>query len=259
MVVNRANSTLQVAHVNHFLSPLQLGREGLNWLVLKKQFCVTALVAIILTSSHGAKPAAKWQPILNEKGIKIYKREVKGNPIRELKGTLVFNASVAEILSVVLDYKKFGEWQKNLIKFERLTTVNSRSFVDYAAFRLPYPVDNRDSVHAVRIHIDEKNKWVHVKLREKKDRRKPKQADFVRIPIARAKWSLKPIRGGKATWVEFTGRGDPGGYIPSWLINWMGKYRMVDTINRLKKRLRQKKFSPVILKEYEFISQWAKK
>ena len=194
--------------------------------------------------------------ILDSEGVRVYKRESKESPIKELRGTLVINENIVNILSVVLDYKNFKSWQPNLLRFERIRQINQREFIDYAAFKLPFPVQNRDAVFKARIIVDNKNKWLHVKIRETRHRSKPVNKNFIRIPRGRAKWSLKSIRGGKATWVEFTGQADPGGSIPNWLVNWLGKYRVVDSINRLKKRLKQKKFNQQIIGQYKDLQKW---
>ena len=207
------------------------------------------LFSISLILATSSLFANSWKKTVSKDGVNVYKRTVKGSPVIELKGTAIVNHSIKDILAVVLDYKNFKKWQPNLITFRRVKVISTREFINYAAFKLPWPISNRDVVMHTKIMSKGSNK-VQVNMRETTHPSRPKSNKYVRIKMARVQWNLQSINAGKSTKLQFISRGDPGGYIPLWLINWVGKYQVVEGINRLRKRVKQNKHDLSVLKNY---------
>lgn len=191
-----------------------------------------------------------WKKTISKDGVTVYKRTIKGSPVIEMKGTAVVNHNIKDILAVVLDYQNYKKWQPNLIEFERIKAIGSREFIDYAAFKLPWPISDRDLIAHTKIKTKSKTK-VQVKIREMSHPGKPESEEYVRIKMARAQWNLQSIKSGRATKLQFISRADPSGYIPLWIINWIGKYQVVQGINRVRRRVRQKKHNIAVLKNYK--------
>jgi len=216
---------------------------------LRKILFVTALLLI-------NAPLFSWERVLNKDGIAIYTRQAKDARIHEIKGTALIDAPMLQVLNVVLDYRKFKEWQPRLIVFERLREISDVEFINYAAMKMPWPVKNRDMVMRARFLIDRDNRWFHVTWKDTTWPAKPVTSRYVRVPKSRVKWSLRPAAGGKKTWVEFRALGDPGGLIPAWLVNYFSRYTLADSLRRLGKQVRKKSFDPVLMERYRYVRDW---
>lgn len=202
----------------------------------------------------------KWQLISNSSGVKVYKRELKNNVI-EFKGTAVIKAPPLKLISLLLDYDAYPKWQPEIKKVNILARPNKRTKVVYWAIDLPWPVSDRDSVVKSRVIVDNTNKWFHVKWREAKHRAKPENDDFIRVPLNRGQYSLKPIKNGTASWIEFSGYSDPGGLIPDWLVRWVSKDQIVAGVKRIRKRIKAGKYATSkqakdISKQYSEVGTW---
>ena len=184
---------------------------------------------------------SKWQLALNRDGVKVYERKIAGTSLIEVKARTTLNFAIQDLLAVILDYKRFKEWQPYLKRFERLITHSDYQFINYFEMNLPWPVNNRDLVTKTNITVDQKGKWVHIFMREVSHKSRPRRPGIVRIPLNRGKWSFKPVSGGKRVYVEFTFRTDPGGSIPHWLVNWVAKYRIASGFKNLKARMKKVK------------------
>ena len=199
------------------------------------------LILVLCLFASAIFAANKWEFVTREGEFKIYKQKVEGSSFIELKGAGVVYEPPAKILSIIFDYRRIKEWQPDLETFERLVTHSDKHFINYFAIDLPWPVSNRDVVTVHKVRVDNKKKWVHISVKNITHRKKPRRSGFLRVPLIRGHWSLHSIKNGKATYLEFRSLGDPGGLIPAWLVNWLGKKQIAGSIRRLKKRVREVK------------------
>lgn len=230
-----------------------MGRSCSSLLVNRTAQQSNTVLAVLLVYSS---PLWAWEPVLNKDGVQIYERKSANSDVHELKGMAVIDAPMLEVLTVVLDYTKFKEWQANLITFERLKVVSEIEFVNYAAMDMPWPVTKRDMVMRARFDIDRKKRWFHVRWKETTWPSKPVTQKFVRVRTARVMWSLQPIEKGKRTRVEFRALGDPGGWIPAWLVNYFSKYMLADSFKRLSGQVARKRLDPKLMQKYRFVESW---
>ena len=121
---------------------------------------------------------------------------------------------------------------------------------------MPWPVRSRDTVMRARFIIDHKSRWFHVTWRETSWSTKPVSPNFVRVPISRVKWSLKSLKNGRMTRVEFKALGDPGGLIPVWMVNYFAKYMLADSFKRLEGQVGKKQFNLEIMNRYKYLQSW---
>ena len=219
-----------------------------------KRFFTPGLLLLLVTAVIPADGPA-WNLVIEEEGIRVYQRKIKDKPVYEFKGTVVINAPVLHIAALALDYENYQKWQPSILQFKRLQTTTPYRFMNYFAVDLPWPVNDRDFISKNILSVDAHKKWLHLTWTNAKHRSMPVRKGFIRVPYSSGKWSLKSIKDGKATWAEFRSAGDPGGAIPSWLINWVGKYQIVDGVKRIRKRIRAKKYDLRVLKKYPEIEK----
>ena len=204
---------------------------------MRRRLFNTIRYAAVIIPFYFLAADAGWEFVLKDEGFKIYQRKIEGQPFIQVKGTGTIHEPISKILSIVLDYKRIKEWQPNLETFERLETYSDRHFMNYFAMNLPWPVTDRDVVMRHKIKVDSKNRWVHISLANSTHPKRPNRKGYIRLPFARGRISMHWVDGGKATWMEFHNQGDPGGWIPAWLVNWISKKQIAGSISLLKKRV----------------------
>ncbi|MCB1174467.1 MAG: hypothetical protein KDK39_12925 [Leptospiraceae bacterium] len=201
-------------------------------------------------------PLSAWELIYQKNGVQVYRRQAPNSPIHEMRGQAILPCPMLEVLSVVLDYKHFKEWQPHLIRFERLQTINDETFINYAAVSMPWPVQDRDMVMQARFQIEAPKRQFQVHWRDTSWPDRPPTKQYVRVASSRVIWSLSPVDQGRSTRVSFQALGDPGGWIPAWLVNWFSRYMIADSFERLQRRIEQKKFNALYVQRFRFVEDW---
>lgn len=216
-------------------------------MTLKKTLVTFAFACCI--SFYSPLPA--WQKVTHEKGITVYKREVKNSAVKQLKASMVVKAPINRVLAVVLDFKTYRQWHPNIKKMKHLDKEKV-----YIAYGLPMPASDRDVVLGKKVILDKGKRTVYLKMKHRRDYRVPEQDGFVRIPRLSAQWAFTPVNQGRATAITFTGLADLGGWVPAWLVNYVAEKRVVGSVDRLRKRVRSEKVNRKLEKEYSFTKQW---
>lgn len=164
----------------------------------------------------------KWQLEKNEDGIKVYIRESDVSSFDEFKGICTFHASPKQILVIILHPSDFTSWMPDVCKSKMLKKISAKEQIDYIENSAPWPVKNRDAVVERKVTY-QKDSSVTVNMQAKPDYI-PEKDGIVRIQKMHGFWKLIPVSN-DSTKVIFQVLSDPGGELPSWLVN----SRIVDT------------------------------
>jgi len=188
-------------------------------------------------------------------GITVTRRETPGKNHLEFRGRGVINAPIVNIMSAIADPVSRKEWIEGCLEVKVLKQINDKEAIFYYAQAAPWPLKDRDYIARSKFIVDEKRKWVHIKVRSIKFKGGPKR-NRQRMPFLFAKWSLKPIKKGKASWVEFWVQADPGGIIPTWIANIVTKKVPYKTMMKLRKYLRSGKVDKKFIEKYSQYKDW---
>ncbi|MDF1764277.1 MAG: START domain-containing protein, partial [Oleibacter sp.] len=105
---------------------------------------------------------------------------------------------------------------------------------------MPWPVKNRDVVTHSVVTQDPATKVVSIKI-DKAEDIFPKDRDFVRMKKLDAIWQLTPIENDVLR-VTYEAHADPGGGLPSWLINSLIVDTPLNTLRNLRKVMIREKY-----------------
>ncbi|XP_016062691.1 PREDICTED: phosphatidylcholine transfer protein isoform X1 [Miniopterus natalensis] len=170
-----------------------------------------------------ALAAAEWQLLLETLGISIYRLLDQQTGLYEYKVFGVLEDCPPALLADVymdLDYRKqWDQYVKELYEKE----CNGETVV-YWEVKYPFPMSNRDYVYTrQRQELDVEGRKVHVVLAQSSS--VPHFAErpgVVRVKGYRQSLAIESDgkKGSKVFMYYFD---NPGGQIPSWLINWAAK------------------------------------
>jgi len=164
-----------------------------------------------------SKPVDDWHLRKDEKGIKVYTRHVDGVEIDQLKVVSVMHASLSSIAAVIMDVNHYPEWIYACKEGKLLQQVSPTEQYQYQRMAAPYPFSDRDAAIHFTISQDPKSKVISTHSLAVPDY-VPDKKDIVRLPVFDGSYQLTPLSGGDVQ-VIYMLQIDPGGYIPSWLVN----------------------------------------
>ncbi len=198
------------------------------------------LVALFLGFSQIGAASNDWESNGVKDGVSLYTKAYEGEALKAFRGNKVFNASIKQIYWVLQnpDSKFRMEWVDRLYISERLESPKSlgvpHSSIIYQAYKLPWPISNRDQVVKTSAKRDGKNLIITLKS-TLNDKKPTADTIGVRMELLYAVYNLNYVDENK-TDVTVSVRIDSKGAIPTWLSNLINKTWPVKTLNALEKQ-----------------------
>ncbi|WP_295648951.1 START domain-containing protein [uncultured Mucilaginibacter sp.] len=178
----------------------------------------TLLVALMLVLKAVVVAAqCDWKLSTEREGIKIYTGGVPGSTIKAIKVEAMFNATAAQLVALIMDVNTSPDWVYHTKSSKLIKQVSASELYYYSEVSLPWPAANRDFVAHLIVTQNPDTKVITIDG--------PAVAGFipvkegiVRIIDSKGKWIITPI-GTNQIKVEYSIHVDPGGSLPSWLVN----------------------------------------
>lgn len=190
---------------------------------------------------------AGWEKIGESDGIVGYTRPTTKSSVDELKGIGIVEAPVAVVEAVIRDVSAQTEY---IYKCKEASVVNTPEFTNttdtvhiYNVTSMPFPVYDRDVVAKSEYTLDKSTGTVRVHFEGvntsyRSDKKK------VRMPIMIGETILVP-KGPDKTEVTCIVLADPGGNLPSMVVNLFTKNLCIQTIAGIRKMVTKDKYKNV--------------
>lgn len=183
---------------------------------IAKLLLLSALPFFVMLDACGEE---SWSLARNRDGIKVWTREIPGYPIRAFKAEMVIKSSLTGLVSLILDTENARRWVYRTDRIQLLKRDDEKaSFVIRVETDFPWPLTDRDVVLVGSIVQDEETGVVTVQSRSLSTSEYPENPDFVRMPDMTGTWIFRPIGNGLVE-VTMIGQANPGGNIPSAVVN----------------------------------------
>ncbi len=172
-----------------------------------------------------------WKLESDVGGIKVYSRAVEGSQFRQIKATAAVNASFESVIAILTDYANYKLWMNNITDSQIIEqSADTLNYV-YAYEDTPWPVQNRFCVSKMTLYQQSDIATLHFES-VPRYMKSPRDA----IEFARHKGYWKISRNKSGCEVEYLLESNPGGYVPSWLVNQMafgGPSRTIQNLRSL--------------------------
>lgn len=182
-----------------------------------------------------------WALRKESDGIKVYTRKSPGVTVKEVRVTGTFPSSLSSIVSILQDKQSHPSWIYHCKSAKELKRISDLEQYCYQEISLPWPCENRDLVTHYQIKQDSSTKVVHIYVSGAPNYIPPVDG-LVRIQSVSAQWTITP-KGPKNTAVEYVVNVDPGGNIPTWLINMGVMEGPYETLINMKAKLQEPKYA----------------
>ncbi len=162
----------------------------------------------------------------------VYTRDRAGSPIKEVKLIMNVDASIAEINAVLNDATRQPEWVFRCLKGKDLGgDVAAGGWYYYSLIDMPWPMEDRDVVGKVTGGPEGTSYVSHTVAAPK---RTPVVKDVVRLTTFEVSTTYEAQPSGK-TKVTYQLYSEPGGSVPTWLVNMFVDKGPVETMTKLRK------------------------
>lgn len=159
----------------------------------------------------------EWLLQKKEKDILVYTRSRPGTSIKEVRVVHQVKSSLSGMVALLLDSPSYTQWIYACTESKPLKIVSPMEMFNYQVTDFPWPVSDRDLICNFTVAQDSVTKVVSF-LKRGIPGYLPEKSDYVRIRDFQSHYLLTPV-GKDSVKVELEMKVDPGGEIPTWLIN----------------------------------------
>lgn len=189
-------------------------------------------------SADPAKPA--WQTIRSENGIVVAKQEVPGSSLLAFRGEGDIDAPILAVGSVIIDEKQATEWVDSVKEVRLLRRISDVEQVTYTHIAMPFMFADRETITREKLVVDPVKQSIVIHLWSVNDPAAPKTGR-VRVALDRSLFALTSVAGGTKTHVVAEIHADPGGNVPSFVVNSFQTSWGFNTITALRKQVAKSK------------------
>jgi len=209
---------------------------------MKYKFPPIFIVLIFIFANDLFSQQTDWKLIKSEDQIKVFSRaSLEGSIRKELRVITEVNYTLSTIVSLFADKPSYPKWVYGCASIEILKNVSETEMYHYQITNMPWPVQNRDLIVHTTISQNPETKVVNVVANSSPDYL-PVKNDYVRVSAYTAIWTLTPKLNGVVE-LDYYISVDPGGNIPSWLVNMAAADGPMNTIKNMRNFLPQYKDS----------------
>lgn len=182
-----------------------------------------------------------WQLQKDRNGVKVYYREPADSPIKELKIVTQVKCSLSSALAVLQDVPNLSKWvyrctQAKLLKVVSPTVYHYSNITDF-----PWPMYDREFIMRCTTWQDPATLIVYSKSSAMPDAL-PADSRYMRVRKTESSWTFKPLGNGMVE-LEYYLKSDPGGNIPTFLINAALDSGPLYSLEKFKKLVQQEPYA----------------
>ena len=199
--------------------------------------CLMVLAVLLQTSTSWAD---EWKLEEQKNSVSIYSKQTDSG-YKEIFVKTTVEAVPHALISLLDDLEFSSQWIHNCIEIKIIKEVSPTERLVNSFFAAPWPVKDRDMVTlSTTIYSDNK---VQIKISDRGDTtaHHPK---YVRMQNMHGLWEATTLENGKSE-ITYTGGGNPGGNLPTFIANKELITSMFKTFQNLNKVILLEKYQPI--------------
>jgi ribosome-associated toxin RatA of RatAB toxin-antitoxin module len=188
---------------------------------------------------------SEWKLSAEKEGIKVYTSQVPDSKIKAIKVNAEFNATASQFVALIMDVNSAPEWVYHVKSCMVVKQVSPSELYYYSEINLPWPATNRDFVAHLTVTQNPDTKVVTIDGPAVQGL-VPVKKGIVRVTDSNGKWIIAPI-GADQVKVEYSIHIDPGGSLPSWLVNMFATEGPIKIFENIKVELQKRNYKNIEL------------
>ncbi|OQQ09126.1 hypothetical protein BK411_05370 [Vibrio splendidus] len=197
---------------------------------------ILTFVMIATSFSVLASDVNEWKLVRNKKGIEVYNRKIEGNDFKEFRAEADIQANLTSIIALFTDTSVGTQWVENIDEMEEIEHFSEVHTVTKTYTKAPWPVSDREAIVENFIEQDPDALTVMITQHGRPHYQPNNDKRIVRVAHLESRWILTPLDN-NTTHISYQVLSDPGGSIPSWLINMVAVSQPYNTLRGLSKML----------------------
>jgi len=166
---------------------------------------------------HLQLSAQEWKFAKEKDGIRIYTRNEDSISVKSFKGIVDLKTTMEKMKHVVGRTESFEWWDESITEIKVLAYEEEKMIRYYLVYDTPWPLSDRD-LCAEAIITNDPTTGTRTVRATALPGVVPETKDKVRIKYYWQQWTMEP-QGNDIVHVTLEGSVDPGGAIPTWLVN----------------------------------------
>jgi hypothetical protein len=180
--------------------------------VIRTLFSIFCVAAVSFAFSQ-----TDWKLTKNKEGIRVYQRDMNNSDFKSIKVECTLQGNFDKLISIISNVNGYKDWVYNNKAASLLKRVSAYEFYYYTEAYLPWPLDNRDAAMHTTIIKDSVNRFLKINSVAVPNFIAQKSGK-VRIRKSTINWYVTRASS-NAIQIVYTFETDPGGNVPSWLVN----------------------------------------
>jgi hypothetical protein len=197
----------------------------MNKNVMLKYFSILTLICFSVSICTAAISTDEdhWKLERESDGIKVYTGKKTKSGMVEYMGVSRDRVRIEEVADILLDVPGYTSWGDYISESRVINKTDDDHFLVYQKYDFLWPYEDRDIIASVVITRDYKKGVLHAVMTAVDDDSVSRRDGCVRITEMRSDVEVRYVNR-EETEGSFTGLFNPGGHIPIWLANAVGKY-----------------------------------
>ncbi len=180
---------------------------------------------------------ANWQLAKEQDGIKVFLKNAEGSGIKKMRSEFELAAKPEAVLALLFDIPASPKWIPQTKTWKYLRPPSATECYYYSELSIPWPASNRDYVVHMKAWQQPATKVITVDANTIAGQ-VPEKEGIVRVNVSTVKWVLYPIQNGR-TRLVYELFADPGGSLPSWVVNYFAKEAAIDCVKKMRELVQQ--------------------
>lgn len=195
-----------------------------------KYLYVLCVFMVLATLVYG-KSSDNWELTCDRHGIKTYRCSQPGSKLQKLRGVAVVDARLENIAMVLRDVPNYPQWMDMCAQASILQKVDESNMTMHIVMKFPM-IGYRDLVVKSNVVYNLEKARGLIGLRQEKNFPVPVYQNAMRMPEFSGEYQLEYLTPEK-TGVIYTYHADPGGFVPAFAVNLVGKFMLYNTLKNL--------------------------
>ena len=170
----------------------------------------------------------------------VYTRYVEDYQLKAFKISTVLKAPLASVMAIIGDVEGAPKWMHLCRTLDMVSQPNVKGeFVSYMVTNSPWPVKDRDVY--IQNSFFQDPETFEIIMSGKPAEGFDQIKNRVRIPDMYHQWRITPLDY-NTTRLELIGHGNPGGWIPKWIANWVATGMPEETFRNIEQMIQLDKY-----------------
>ncbi len=208
-----------------------------------KHLHIQFFILLLISSPSYAERVNTWTLVKEDQDITLYTRSVANSSFAETRGILTVPYNLNTIIAVLRDLEGFNQWFYQRYGTRLLKRISKTEHYDYSITKAPWPVTDRDIIIHSKLTQFPQTRIIKIEMEGVKDYIPPVKG-LVRTEFYKGSWIITPLEKDLSE-IIFYSHAEPGGSLPSWLVNMSVVDIPFNSLLALKKQLTQAKYQGI--------------